>query len=288
MMIGVDARGRIAAFEDRPTSAAHSMDTDWYAVDCAGRVSMLSSGEEGAVPIEAHRQYWSELYDDLVAVRVASVANASSEREALLEVLDGAESVERGLVAAILDGDNRARVVYADWLEERGRERWIAPTPPAEVFIVDEVLRPISARALPARWDGILRFANETYLDMFRTEFFHPDFRVLDEGLGMANAVAASGIQKYAFDDYWAAGAILCAYVTRPPVRPRAIGLYEYACAFAGPYIREGVPRVPLLVNELPAALRARVGGLRLSQLSFAGTTEFDPSAFVDCHLWRQ
>jgi hypothetical protein len=35
--------------EDYP--AAHSMDTDWFAVDADGHVALLRSGEEGAVPI---------------------------------------------------------------------------------------------------------------------------------------------------------------------------------------------------------------------------------------------
>lgn len=49
--------------------AAHSMDTDWYAVDKTGHVARLSSGEEGAVPNAAHRQYWQEFHEELIVAR---------------------------------------------------------------------------------------------------------------------------------------------------------------------------------------------------------------------------
>ena len=37
MLLGIDPCGHIAAFESRPDNAAHSMDTDWYAVDRDGK-----------------------------------------------------------------------------------------------------------------------------------------------------------------------------------------------------------------------------------------------------------
>src|SRR5215475_12558775 len=73
MLIGVDPRGHIAAFEARPDNAAHSMDTDWYAVDRDGHVAQLWSAEEGAVPWQAHRQYWNDLYEELALARIESL-----------------------------------------------------------------------------------------------------------------------------------------------------------------------------------------------------------------------
>src|SRR5690242_4718432 len=107
MILAVDEQGRIAALETRPANAAHSMDTDWYAVDRNGRVALLKSGEEGSVPYEAHRQYWDELYDDLVIARIASRSphEPFAEHAALVRALAAAtDPVETGLLQAILAG----------------------------------------------------------------------------------------------------------------------------------------------------------------------------------------
>jgi|GEM_PF-6068823 hypothetical protein len=37
--------------------AAHSMDTQWFAIDGEGRVAIFETGESGAVPTEAYREY---------------------------------------------------------------------------------------------------------------------------------------------------------------------------------------------------------------------------------------
>src|SRR5690242_13329496 len=86
MFLGIDAHGYIAAFETRPNAAAHSMDTDWYAVDRDGHVAQLWSAEEGAVPWQAHRQYWSELYEDLAVARIEGLAPAAATDRQVFEL----------------------------------------------------------------------------------------------------------------------------------------------------------------------------------------------------------
>lgn len=232
MLIGVDHRGCLAAFESRPDDAAHSMDTDWYAVDRSGHVAQLWSDEAGAVPWEAHRQFWDELYEELAVARIATiVASTPSDR----------------------------RLVLA----------------------LDSELRSLSPRKLESQWNGVLRFTSREYLEMFCAEHLHTTARALD---GLPDTVAVKDIQKFAFDDYWEAGAIVAAYVVGEGVRPRTIGLFEYACSFSGPYNRTAVPAEPLLLESLPAPLRGKLGALRLAKLDFNATTDFDPDKFLRCH----
>ena len=77
-MFAVDRLGRIAFLAARPSFAAHSMDTDWYAVDRQGHVSKWSSGEEGAVPYAAYQQPWDELSVELAMHHAASASDPSS------------------------------------------------------------------------------------------------------------------------------------------------------------------------------------------------------------------
>jgi hypothetical protein len=293
MILGVDEHGRIAVFEDRPAGAAHSMDTDWYAVDRGGRVALLRSGEEGAVPYDAHRQYWAELYDELAVARVVAIASAAGEpfsERAALERLRAAarDPVEIALLTAILAGDDPSRAIYSDWLEAQGRARDGWTPRERTVFAVGEESRAIDPASLPWEWNGIVRFASREYLELFAAEYYHPEWRELEPRLGLPDAVAITAVQQYAFDEYWRAGAIASAYVIEQAALPHHIGLYEYGCSFNGPYLRRAEPRTPLLVEHLPEPLRGAVGGLRMARVDFHVTTSLDPEAFFTCQRYGE
>ena len=287
-MIVVDEDGRIAVLEPRPTGAAHSMDTDWYAVDRHGHVARLSSGEEGSVPLTAHRQYWMELYKDLATARLATLLPSPvfAEEAALERALAGSSDAnERQLLTAIIAGDPSSRTAYGDWLEQQGRDResW---RPEAKVYVVGRELRQVTFHDLPHQWTGVLRFATREYLELFRAE--HGDkVRSFEGRLALPDAVAISDLPQYIFADYWAAGAIASAFVLSEEVDPHFVGLYTYSCGFSGPYARDAEPHTPLLVGDLPEPLRSIIGGLRLSGLSFANTPTFDPEDFVACQRYR-
>ncbi|MBP6631846.1 MAG: hypothetical protein KA297_20575 [Kofleriaceae bacterium] len=287
-MIVVDEDGRIAVLEPRPTGAAHSMDTDWYAVDRHGHVARLSSGEEGSVPLTAHRQYWMELYKDLATARLATLLPSPvfAEEAALERALAGSSDAnERQLLTAIIAGDPSSRTAYGDWLEQQGRDResW---RPEAKVYVVGRELRQVTFHDLPHQWTGVLRFATREYLELFRAE--HGEMaRSLEGRLALPDAVEVSDLPQYILADYWAAGAIASAFVLPERLDPHVVGLYTYSCAFSGPYTRVDEPRTPMLVDALPEPIRSVVGRLRLSGLSFANTPSFDPEELVACQRYR-
>src|SRR4029077_6322800 len=111
------------------------------------------------------------------------------------------DPVERTIITAILGGDEASREIYADYLEQHGR------TPKRPVFVVERELRAIEPHDLPHEWNGILQFATREYLELYRAEDHYDEWRQL-EGLDLPAAAIGQRIQKWAFDDYWNAGAI--------------------------------------------------------------------------------
>lgn len=85
-VLAVDTKGQLAFLAARPTFAAHSMDTDWYAVDRQGHVALWESSEEGAVPYEAHKQSWSELSIELAMQHALLATEEASGKPRLLSL----------------------------------------------------------------------------------------------------------------------------------------------------------------------------------------------------------
>jgi hypothetical protein len=291
MRLAVDAEGRIAAFVSPSAPAAHSMDTDWYASDREGRVARFSSGEEGGVPVMACREAWDTLYGELVVARIAAAHHGGplDHQTALATAHDRADDpVERALIAQILAGDEPSRAVYADWLEAQGRSR--DPRDRA-VYIVEPELRAIDPQTLPGVWSGVVAFASDEYLELFRSQHLDhaaASWRPVEDRLGLAHAISVVELHQYAFDDFWVAGAIAAAFVVERVVEPVAIGLYDYGCSFSGPYRRRAVPREPLMLADLPEPLRGRIAMLEIPRVSFNAALEIDPDLYVDCDHWRQ
>jgi hypothetical protein len=287
-MIVVDSRGHIAVFEDSPLGAAHSMDTDWYAVDANGRVGYMQSGEEGSVPWNAHRSYWSQLFTDVVVARITSTSPNEpwSERAAIQRALDASsDPVERALARGILDGDDASRDVYIDWLQTNNKV--IEGFPRDHVILrVDSGIRQISVDDLPEQWDCVLRFSHPEYLAMFRDEAWRygGKWRALDERLGMPDTAAVTELYNYGFLDFWEAGELETVYVigNEYELSPHTLGLYEYSCSFNGPYHRQAIPKHPLLIENVPDPLRTTLEALRIPR-RFDALEQFDPDSFFDC-----
>lgn len=251
-MFAVDRLGRIAFLAARPSFAAHSMDTDWYAVDRQGNVGKWSSGEEGAVPYAAYQQPWHELSVELAMHHAASGADPSATADP-----SGAADPSATSGAAV--------------------------SAQRRIITLDRKARVIGVRELPGSWSGVVQFENAEYQAMFEAEYAYWVERPLD---GAPFALQVRHLLTEAFDEYWSAGAIRAACVLPALVTPHALGLYEYACGFSGPYTRERVPEQRLSIHELPAPLRGKLSALQLG-LDFDSTTNFDPLPRLKCLTYR-
>ncbi len=242
------------------------------------------------MPWAACRAEWPELYDQLVVARIAAAHRPLDEARILNAALARAvDPVERRLVGEILAGDDAAREVYADWLEATGGDRdgW-SPRARA-VYEVGKIIRPIPPASLPQMWSGVVVFASADYREMFRTQ--HLDhaaerWREVDPQLGIAHAIAVEDLQRYAFDDFWDAGAIRAAFLVEQHLEPHFVGLYEFGCSYSGPYRLRAKPREPLLLAELPEPVRGQLGALEMPRTSFDTADEIDPERHFDCQVY--
>jgi hypothetical protein len=60
--------------------AAHSMDTEWFAVDRDGRVAVFNSGENGLVPEGVHGHDWGDAGDDLLDWHTPPASRSGPQR----------------------------------------------------------------------------------------------------------------------------------------------------------------------------------------------------------------
>jgi hypothetical protein len=257
--------------------AAHSMDTDWYGVDVDGNVARLSSGETGVVPYGAHREVWDRIYERIAAARIDawSPPGPHSGVAVLRGVLATAtDPAERGIVRAIVDGDERSRAIYADYLEHHGR------LPARKVYRLERALRELDPDQLPHEWSGVLRFAHPDYRALFCSEHAYARWQRLDD-----LAVYGEAVQQHAFAEYWRDGAIATAYVFGAPARPRDTGFFEYVCPFSGDYDFDAQPAEPLTLAQLPEPLRTEIGRLRLP-VRFGRDLEIDPQRWFECQVY--
>jgi hypothetical protein len=85
--------------------AAHSMDTDWFAVDGEGNVALFRSGEEGAVPAHAGfaQDSGSHFLEQLVMEAAAEIWSSGSVRDRHCHVHEpAAEDWQREMFGAVL------------------------------------------------------------------------------------------------------------------------------------------------------------------------------------------
>jgi hypothetical protein len=154
----------------------------------------------------------------------------------------------------------------------------------ADRLIVDgETQSSVSEEQLPRAWDGVLIFRDQDYLSMFRDEYYHAHFEIVDRAM-IENAAKVRDVNAFGFADYWRGDEIVGALIL--PTRatsPAKLGIYEYACPFDGPYLRKAVPSRPRLISELPSPLRACFTQLCLP-INFAQMRSVDPDKWATCY----
>lgn len=265
--------------------AAHSMDTDWYAVDRDGRVARCDSGEVGPVPAGAPAVDWSTIAEDFGVLRVVRALRGGPLDEQVVIANMFAASTdehERALLAQIARGDEHARAIYADLREARGEPR--AGWSPREraVYVVGEDFARIPYDAMPERWRGVMVFTSAAHREALRAEATMTSARDVDPRMGVRDAIFVGFMNRITFERLWMRGAIALVCVLDEPA-PREVGLFEYQHDWGyGPYQRDGVPAAPVSLADLPAPLRERLGRLRLP-VDFEADAAFDPADHVPC-----
>ena len=229
--------------------AAHSMDTDWFAVDEDGHVGLFESGEAGAVPeaflsTVGHQYSEYDLHDLLLQSGFAGCYDVSD----LCDEADG-------------------RIFSASW--DKGTRD----------------AQPLPADAAPTDADYLLWLRDERFLERLPhlTRLPTADGKVLAFGeargsqiraLRRAGAICRAwqharveverwGVYRYAHED-------------------------RYENWVSGPYGREQIPRAPLHASALDEAARRVVERVRFEGLCFARARRIQPVEHHACSSWQQ
>jgi hypothetical protein len=234
--------------------AAHSMDTEWFAIDADGNVGVFDSGEPGAVPSDA-------IQDD--AYR-------------LLELpVTGEPVFDRAGHVPLLTSPQRQ--MYHDTAGQQFSGRLL--------FLASEAEIPAELRALPgvvtpAAPDG---WAVNVCVD-----------HDLDDGpetdpvaaFVLTNRELWTRFVQRVHAEGWCLG---CHYVYESEIQFVQRGAFHYSAQeilyIAEPYGRIMQPSRPLHVSELPADLRT-IAEQRQLPHRFADTVFIQPAEHMHCQIW--
>lgn len=241
--------------------AAHSMDTDWFAVDGEGHVARCFSDETGPVPDEALRGPWADIWMELAVVGIVGVRDAVP-----------VDANEAALVTQIVDGDRDALAIYQDHREGRGlpREGW-SPHVCAIYQLADAGVALVALADAPEYVHGIFAYAGEDDVPSgYGT-------RPLDERYGLRHAVIAE-MSREDLAAALASGVLTHGFLVdleRIP-EPHTIGIFDFEFGI-DEYARTHVPARPLRLADLPPPLRERIAELRLAHSDFRRDTTIAP-----------
>jgi tetratricopeptide (TPR) repeat protein len=238
--------------------AAHSMDTEWFAIDDHGHVAVFDSQETGAVP-EAHSRAWEDGPDGPTRWTIH-----------LLEEM----------LARALPGELR---FVADGVFDRRDDPYDESRLCSERDELGDVLD-------TWRWDG----ERETSVLL---EFDAPRDPVLLAGQLESAAHVLRCEQPLVYVSRVSAVTVYCVWqeigivraLLDPPMEPSRFGLFRYVNRdyhHVG-YERVSTPMGPALrVESLATGLRRRLAEVRLSGVDFGGTTQLSPSVYLPTRRW--
>lgn len=246
--------------------AAHSMDTEWFAVDAHGHVGYFDSGEAGAVPNSA--------------LQVAQEAE-DSLTEAILQLRpeDGIEYFMDDLL-----GQPGGPLFAYSWSTERFEPEPVMSVrntyPGALLHLADEslfapyqpptggFLSRLLARSPRQRYQ-VVRVNNSQHL------------------LGAVHEQLPMNVLKAWIES----GVVKRAWVNWEP-EPNRIGIFPFTHGdgfeswISGPYLKTAQPAHPIKLDELPEVFRRLVGPTRFADIDFSRCHAIDPHALGQCSSW--
>lgn len=259
---------------ERDFPAAHSMDTEWFAIDEQGHVGHFETGEAGSVPNEALTNHDGgdsgftqailsltpndgiEYYiDDLVALPGGPVFEYSWESK-IYE--SRALSNVKYIFAALLLLDNESLFSSTSELPREPAlgllSRILGKQPP-------KTPKPIK----------INRVLNSQHI------------------LGYID----STLEIETLENWIRLGLIKRAWINHG-IEASRVGIfcYEHGDAFenwiSGPYFRMSAPKHPLKFDSLPESLRQLIRGAQLRDTNFMRAVAVDPHDAGECSSWEQ
>jgi hypothetical protein len=294
------------ALPDYP--AAHSMDTEWFAVDREGNVAMFDTGECGQVPVGAvtlDQDAATRLTDLVLPAR--PVAPVIFDPTFLLAA-NTADHVGRGEhvhdspLVVFLGVPPTTHLPLTVSLAEQPRDRSPAlgsgSPPPSSNGGLEPMLPLVRDMAslgrLLACGDARTLAALSALQDALRDGRARP----LPSAVGVC-FLLGPGTQELRSLLHQSNACSACDdddpddEIEGRETRLSGHGIYVYLSEFdygrtAGLYLRHRLPAVPLKLSELPADLQAAIGAVRFDRLSFAESPAVQPMETHECNTWGE
>ena len=234
--------------------AAHSMDTEWFAVDASGNLAIFDSGESGAIPelndrvwqasrIGCLDDFWLKMSENnehrCIQVKTPGTAVAKSLTS---------NKLQRGINLAI----DRKYKILSNWLLQLSSERAIA-----------------TLGIQHRQYNYAVRFSGEPIVIYVKECKISIVRRLIDDGviiagqqLGKSRFRLASLFGLFVYDQY-------------------------FCNLFPIPYISIGKPIVPLCLEDLPEHLQDAVIWNWFDRLLFPESQKIQPIEHMRCRTWR-
>ncbi len=237
--------------------AAHSMDTEWFAVDDQGQVALFYSGEAGAVP---------KVYQTLIGGQYSL--------HDVIENLVGCANEIPGLEFYVEDltTDADGAIFF--------RDRW--ETPWDEPFTNSNKT---SLADLPdSIWDCLVWFRDEADLSKIKAKHLRmPTQNHVFAWFQEWKSTELKRLHKQ--------GAICRAWLNEFSLERFGFYSFEHAdnCEnwISGPYVKTSEPVFPLFVSQLPGRFRALLETVRLEGVDFSETSRIQPVEHSPCNSWQ-
>ncbi|MGN6546780.1 MAG: hypothetical protein ACTHK7_17120 [Aureliella sp.] len=249
--------------------AAHSMDTQWFAVDAEGHIGCFDSGEAGAVPnsaLQVAEESEDSLHDAILALRPEDGVEYFVDD--LLEQPGGPffkyswETMRFEPEPLVPFG-----ATYYGALLHLADESLFVPREPASGGLLSRLFSPS-----PKRQYQVVRISNSRHL-----------LGYVVGTLPLTSADLKAWIKSGVVQRAWLAHHL----------ESHRVGIFEFSHGDAfenwisGPYLKTAQPAHPVKLDQLPEVFRRLAGHTRLPDASFSRWNAIDPHTAGECSSWQ-
>lgn len=256
--------------------AAHSMDTEWFAIDKDGNIGVFDSGENGAVPYSSYRV---EVLGDLLL----ELAKKSKNR--ILQWNIPAESLAKHINLEELQINSKKKNIPVENITNNSEPRKSQISSKKRIITIPRT-DGLLEKTLLYNWlfllssdDVISRLEIETLEDNYAVHFLGESCIVyveycrviivkelIEEGLILAGKEIDNLGDKFS----------------------TLFGFFSYDSDYDTAFLYEkvGKPVIPLSLNDLPEDIRDAISQTRFDDFSFNKKTKIQPIEHFPCATW--